>query len=46
LGDDKHPLAIIPGMLSTVHIRTGKKTVMQYLMKPIVKARDEAMRER
>ncbi|WP_027468840.1 HlyD family type I secretion periplasmic adaptor subunit [Deefgea rivuli] len=46
LGDDQRPLAIIPGMLSTVHIRTGKKTVMQYLMKPIVKARDEAMRER
>ncbi|MBM5572747.1 MULTISPECIES: HlyD family type I secretion periplasmic adaptor subunit [Deefgea] len=46
LGDDKRPLAIIPGMLATVHIRTGKKTVMQYLMKPIVKARDEAMRER
>jgi adhesin transport system membrane fusion protein len=46
LGDDKRPLSIIPGMLSTVHIRTGKKTVMQYLMKPIVKARDEAMRER
>ncbi|MGL6041096.1 MAG: HlyD family type I secretion periplasmic adaptor subunit, partial [Deefgea sp.] len=43
LGDDKQPLAIIPGMLSTVHIRTGKKTVMQYLLKPIVKARDEAM---
>ncbi len=46
LGDDQRPLAIIPGMLSSVHIRTGKKTVMQYLMKPIVKARDEAMRER
>lgn len=46
LGDDQRPLAIIPGMLATVHIRTGKKTVMQYLMKPIVKARDEAMRER
>ncbi|QZA81822.1 HlyD family type I secretion periplasmic adaptor subunit [Deefgea piscis] len=46
LGQGQHALAIIPGMLSTVHIRTGKKTVMQYLMKPIVKARDEALRER
>jgi adhesin transport system membrane fusion protein len=46
LGDPKHALPIIPGMLSTVHIRTGKKTVLQYLLKPIVKAKDEAMRER
>lgn len=40
------PLSIIPGMLATVHIRTGKKTVMDYLLKPVLKARDEAMRER
>lgn len=39
-------LPIIPGMLSTVHIRTGKKTVMDYLLKPVLKARYEAMRER
>jgi adhesin transport system membrane fusion protein len=37
--------AIMPGMVTTVEIRTGRKTVMQYLMKPINKAR-EAMRER
>ncbi|WP_373974347.1 HlyD family type I secretion periplasmic adaptor subunit [Chitinibacter sp. SCUT-21] len=46
LGDKQHNLPIIPGMLSTVHIKTGKKTVMQYLLKPIVKAKNEAMRER
>lgn len=40
------PLPIIPGMLATVHIRTGKKTVMDYLLKPVLKARYEAMRER
>ncbi len=39
-------LPIIPGMLATVHIRTGKKTVMDYLLKPVLKARYEAMRER
>lgn len=39
-------LPIIPGMLATVHIRTGKKTVMDYLLKPVLKARHEAMRER
>jgi adhesin transport system membrane fusion protein len=39
-------LPILPGMVTTVEILTGKKTVLQYLMKPINKARDEAMRER
>jgi len=42
--DDELP--ILPGMVTTVEILTGKKTVLQYLMKPINKARDEAMRER
>lgn len=37
--------AIMPGMVATVEIRTGRKTVMQYLLKPINKAK-EAMRER
>lgn len=39
-------LPIIPGMVSTVHIKTGKKTVLQYLMKPVLKAKYEALRER
>lgn len=38
--------AIIPGMVCNVDIITGKKTVMQYLLKPINKARELAMRER
>lgn len=46
LEQGEHNLPIIPGMMSTVHIKTGKKTVMQYLMKPIVKAKNEALRER
>lgn len=37
--------AIMPGMVATVEIRTGRKTVLQYLLKPINKAK-EAMRER
>lgn len=36
---------IMPGMTATVDIRTGEKTVFDYLMKPIFKAR-EAFRER
>jgi len=39
-------LPILPGMVTTVEILTGKKTILQYLLKPINKARDEAMRER
>ena len=39
-------LPIIPGMLATVHIRTGKKTVLQYLLNPVLKAKYEALRER
>ncbi len=37
--------AIMPGMVATVEIRTGRKTVLDYLLKPINKAR-EALRER
>lgn len=42
---DGRPHAIMPGMVATVEIRTGRKTVLQYLMKPINKAQ-EALRER
>lgn len=38
--------SIIPGMISTVEIMTGRKTILNYLLKPINKARDEALRER
>ena len=39
-------LPIIPGMVASVDILTGKKTVMQYLIKPFVKTIDNAMNER
>ena len=39
-------LPILPGMVATDEILTGKKTILQYLLKPINKARDEALRER
>nr|WP_311529062.1 HlyD family type I secretion periplasmic adaptor subunit [uncultured Ralstonia sp.] len=38
-------LPILPGMVATVDIRTGEKTILDYLLKPIFKAR-EAFRER
>lgn len=37
---------IVPGVTATVDILTGEKTVLDYLMKPIIKARDTALRER
>nr|WP_189672940.1 HlyD family type I secretion periplasmic adaptor subunit [Pseudomonas taiwanensis] len=46
LGSDDNPLLIIPGMVATVDIKTGKKTIMSYLLKPIIKAQTEALRER
>lgn len=46
LGSDEHPLLIIPGMVATVDIITGEKSVLDYLLKPVLKARSEAMRER
>ncbi|MBO4314016.1 MAG: HlyD family type I secretion periplasmic adaptor subunit [Desulfovibrio sp.] len=39
-------LPIIPGMLVTADILIGKKTVLDYLLKPILRARQNALRER
>lgn len=46
LGSDEKPLIIIPGMVASVDIITGKKTILAYLLKPILRARAEAFRER
>lgn len=39
-------LPIIPGMVASVDILTGQKSVMQYLLKPFIKTLDNAMNER
>ncbi|WP_122439579.1 HlyD family type I secretion periplasmic adaptor subunit [Pseudomonas viridiflava] len=46
LGSNSRPLLIIPGMIATVDIITGEKSVLDYLLKPVLKARAEALRER
>lgn len=46
LGTSEHPLPIIPGMVATVEVLTGKKSVLDYLVKPARMLRDEALRER
>ena len=38
-------MQIIPGMTATTHIKTGEKTIMEYMMKPLTRAK-EAFRER
>jgi len=44
VGSDERP--IIPGMMAEVHILTGKRTLMQYLLKPVLRAHSNAFRER
>lgn len=46
LGDQRNKQFIIPGMVASVDILTGKKSVLDYLLKPLNKARYEALRER
>lgn len=46
LGTDSNPLPIIPGMVATADILTGKRTILSYLLKPILRAKYTALRER
>ena len=41
-----HRLPITPGMMTDTQIITGRKSVLSYLLKPVLKARSEALRER
>lgn len=42
---DLHEFPIFPGMIATVDIKTGSKSILDYLLKPLNKAK-EALRER
>jgi len=44
LEDRQRNLEIRPGMQATVELETGRKTILQYLLKPLYKSR-EALRE-
>jgi len=46
LGSESDPLPIIPGMVATVDILTGKKTILSYILKPVLRAKYMALRER
>ena len=41
---EDHP--ILPGMVAQVDIKTGKRTVMSYILRPLLRARSEALKER
>ncbi|MGF1714405.1 HlyD family type I secretion periplasmic adaptor subunit [Photobacterium chitinilyticum] len=44
-GPSGEPLPIIPGMTASADIITGKRTVLKYLLKPVLKASQTALRE-
>ena len=46
LGTKEKPLKIIPGMVAKVEIITGKKSILDYILKPILKAKEKALTER
>jgi adhesin transport system membrane fusion protein len=46
LGSKVGNFQIIPGMTASVDILTGKRTLMHYLLKPILRAKEKALRER
>jgi membrane fusion protein, adhesin transport system len=46
LGSEAQALPIISGMTASVDILTGKKTVLDYILKPILKTKQLALRER
>lgn len=46
LGSESQSLPIISGMTASVDVLTGKKTVLDYLLKPILKTKQLALKER
>lgn len=46
LGNEKKPLTIIPGMRGSADIITGKRNILTYLLKPIIKTKQYAFSEK
>lgn len=42
----REAVRIVPGMIATVDIQTGRRTVLHYLLKPVIKTKETALRER
>lgn len=45
LGTTENPLPITPGMIAEVEVITGKRTILDYLLKPVLRARERAFTE-
>ena len=45
LGTAQNPLPVTPGMIADTEVITGKRTIMEYILKPFLQARDRALRE-
>ena len=43
--EDK-PVNLVSGMAATVEIKTGSRRVIEYLLSPLLRYKQEAMRER
>jgi len=43
--DDGKPILILPGMVATVEILSGRRTILEYFWQPLVKSKDIAFRE-
>lgn len=43
--EDKDDMPIIPGMLTSVDVMIGKRTVLEYMLNPILRAKEMALRE-
>ncbi len=46
VGDDPERNRVLPGMEVIADVKTGKKTLLEFLLKPVVKALSESFRER
>ena len=46
LGDEASPLRITPGMVAQTEFITGDRSILAYLMKPVLRAKDRALTER
>ncbi len=46
LGKVSDRLPIMPGMVATVDIKTGTKSILSYIIEPILKIKEESFRER
>ena len=46
LGTVENPLRLIPGMVVNAEIVTGKKSILDYLLKPLLRTKDNAFKER